>query len=66
MGMWYYQFESCLETYLKILEEREKASGNNDNQDNLSNIQRQYSPSNIMKQVKGMMPKMPNFSIPKL
>ena len=65
MGMWYYQLELCLETYVKILEEREKSKEDNDNKDNLSNIQKQYSPSNIMKQAKGMMPKMPNFSIPK-
>lgn len=63
MGMWYYQFESCLDAYAKILEERKKAE--DDEKGNLPDMQKAYSPNNIMKQAKGMMPKIPNFSIPK-
>lgn len=64
MSIWFYDFQNILETYSKIIEER-----NSEEQKRASDQgydMNKMNPNSMMNSAKGMIPKMPNISFPKL
>lgn len=65
MNLWFYDLQNILESYSKIVEER-----NNEEQKQAKESgydPKQANPKTVMESAKNMMPKIiPNFSFPKL
>ena len=64
MNLWFYDLQNILESYSKIIEER-----NNEEQKHAKENgydPKQANPKTMMESAKNMMPKIPNFSFPKL
>ena len=63
MNLQFYIFENILQHYSDILEERKKAEKEEMKEQGFD--EKNYNPTNVMKQAQKSMPKMPTITIPK-
>lgn len=64
MNLWFYDLQNMLDSYSRIIEKRNEEDQNRAKQEGYD--QKNMNPKSMMDSAKGMMPKMPNISFPKI